>query len=574
VNINYVSIDITRIPFSRYGAYVSVTAKEGKSALTVHNVRKRFQEGPAFEVLPLRDGRAVDCKISASPSAVVCTAPEGKLRIYIRDDETLVFDSENLDLYFRSLVGYSYGSEAGEGKFRVILAGSKDYAFFSVPRGSAGMCGPYTVEHIHEWNGYPVNKKADLLVSCNDGKALAALKISMVEAEEIQGPVLPDQETEIIQKEWESFLSKMPVTTGSDEEKEFARLTWYNLWSSFVRARDVYHYDTMLMSKKTMSSVWSWDHCFNALAMAGVGSREALEQFLAPFVLQAPNGALPDMWNPNAEIVWGVTKPPIHGWCFGKLMDKFEYPEETLKEVYKYLEKWTGWWFSFRDEDHDGIPSYPQGCDSGWDNSTVFDNGYFVESPDLSAFLVLQMNTLARIAEKLEDAANVSRWKEKAGELLSGMLAHFWKGDQFVPVLSHSHAFRPDPSSLLSHIPVALGNLLDKDKLDSIAGIIEKRFLTEHGLATEAPDSPRYESDGYWRGPIWAPSTYLIVDGLRRGGHARLAEIIARRYLNMSCYIAKGNYENFDALTGMGLRAPGYTWSASVYMLLSWEYPA
>ena len=40
----------------------------------------------------------------------------------------------------------------------------------------------------------------------------------------------------------------------------------------------------------------------------------------------------------------------------------------------------------------------------------------------------------------------------------------------------------------------------------------------------------------------------------------------------MSCKKAKGNYENFDALTGKGLRAPGYTWSASVYMLLHWEF--
>ncbi|MBR3997686.1 MAG: hypothetical protein IKI93_05020 [Clostridia bacterium] len=32
------------------------------------------------------------------------------------------------------------------------------------------------------------------------------------------------------------------------------------------------------------------------------------------------------------------------------------------------------------------------------------------------------------------------------------------------------------------------------------------------------------------------------------------------------------NYENFDALTGLGRRAPGYTWAASVYMMLHLEY--
>ena len=75
----------------------------------------------------------------------------------------------------------------------------------------------------------------------------------------------------------------------------------------------------MLMSKKYMSSVWSWDHCFNALAMAKISKQKAMEQFEAPFVLQSEHGVLPDMWNPHSEIVWGVTKPPIHGWCFSRL---------------------------------------------------------------------------------------------------------------------------------------------------------------------------------------------------------------------------------------------------------------
>ncbi len=31
-------------------------------------------------------------------------------------------------------------------------------------------------------------------------------------------------------------------------------------------------------------------------------------------------------------------------------------------------------------------------------------------------------------------------------------------------------------------------------------------------------------------------------------------------------------HRNFDALTGLGRRAPGYTWAASVHMLLHREY--
>jgi hypothetical protein len=30
---------------------------------------------------------------------------------------------------------------------------------------------------------------------------------------------------------------------------------------------------------------------------------------------------------------------------------------------------------NYRDSVNDGIPDYPQGCNSGWDNSTLFDIG-------------------------------------------------------------------------------------------------------------------------------------------------------------------------------------------------------
>ena len=53
------------------------------------------------------------------------------------------------------------------------------------------------------------------------------------------------------------------------------------------------------MAKKFMTSTWSWDHCFNALAMADLGDRTmakqiALYQFSAPFYLQTEQGVLPD----------------------------------------------------------------------------------------------------------------------------------------------------------------------------------------------------------------------------------------------------------------------------------------
>ena len=82
-----------------------------------------------------------------------------------------------------------------------------------------------------------------------------------------------------------------------------------------------------------------------------------------------------------------------------------------------------------------------------------------------------------------------------------------------------------------------------------------------------SPSSPHYQADGYWRGPIWAPSTVLIEDGLRRAGHIDLADEISRRFRAL-CE-RSGFAENFDAQTGAGLRDRAYTWTASSYLILA-----
>jgi glycogen debranching enzyme len=92
-------------------------------------------------------------------------------------------------------------------------------------------------------------------------------------------------------------------------------------------------------------------------------------------------------------------------------------------------------------------------------------------------------------------------------------------------------------------------------------------WITGWGPATENPASPLYEADGYWRGPIWAPTTLLLWDGLIQQGEARLARDIARRF----CALCEksGMAENFDASSGAGLRDRAFAWTSAVYLWLS-----
>jgi len=59
----------------------------------------------------------------------------------------------------------------------------------------------------------------------------------------------------------------------------------------------------------------------------------------------------------------------------------------------------------------------------------------------------------------------------------------------------------------------------------------------------------------------------IVEAGLRAAGEVSLADEVSERFRRL-CE-RSGFAENFDALTGDGLRDRAYTWTASVYLLLA-----
>ena len=317
------------------------------------------------------------------------------------------------------------------------------------------------------------------------------------------------------------------------------------------------------MSKHWMNKVWSWDHCFNALALAGGLPGSALDQFLVVFDQQDGSGALPDSIT-HSEILHNYVKPPIHGWAAAALFDRLGTApsSDQLEQIYDKLSRWTEFWLDSRRVPGSVLPHYQHGNDSGWDNSTMFDNDRVVEAPDLAAFLVLQLTTLVTLGTRL--GHDVGPWEREREALESALFSSLWAENAFVAVGVTSGRVS-STSSLLNLMPIVLGERLNADIAARLAARIAQH-LTQWGLATELPSSSEYQADGYWRGPIWAPSTVLIEDGLRRAGHTQLADDISERFRAL-CE-ESGFAENFDALTGEGLRDRAYTWTASAYLLL------
>jgi glycogen debranching enzyme len=344
-----------------------------------------------------------------------------------------------------------------------------------------------------------------------------------------------------------------------------AELAAYVLWSATVTPSGFLARPAVLMSKHWMDKVWSWDHCFNALALAAGDPALAWHQFQLPFDHQDPGGALPDSVA-HSEVLYNFVKPPIHGWAFGHLRRLLPRPLDRaeLEETYERLARWTRFWLDHRRAPGHELPHYQHGNDSGWDNATTFDGDRLIETADLAAFLAIQLDELAALALELGHAA-AADWSNTADRIRAALVDRLWDGTRFAAHGAATDRSR-DSTSLLDLMPVILGRSLPREVLDRLAGALTAH-LTPHGLATEPVSSPHYTGDGYWRGPIWAPATVLIEDGLRRAGHTGLADEISRRFRAL-CE-KSGFAENFDAETGAGLRDRAYTWTASSYLILA-----
>jgi hypothetical protein len=61
----------------------------------------------------------------------------------------------------------------------------------------------------------------------------------------------------------------------------------------------------------------------------------------------------------------------------------------------------------------------------------------------------------------------------------------------------------------------------------------------------------------------------IITEGLEAAGEKAVAQDIRRKFCEMAA--RSGMAENFDAVTGAGLRDPGYTWTSSVFLIFAHE---
>ncbi|MFC9710928.1 amylo-alpha-1,6-glucosidase [Paenibacillus sp. NPDC056933] len=563
--------DLNIVPFSRRESFLAVSllpeSKNRQQGLYLRTVRggdDKFGEAFRIELLD-QQNQTIPFTAEASPEIVRLNSPGSAIfaEICISDSRTVRFRSKGGGIRLTFIPStYDYAYEVNKDSWEVNSF-THECRFMLT-----GLVGDMKLEV--PWDKIKSSRViAEFSMDMDTNTAEFAVEEFRTVWEPRPKWASFDNDAEAVRTEFNRWLdSSLAIPDRWQDARELAA---YITWSCLVPAEGCLTRPAMYMSKNWMTNIWSWDHCFNAMALVRHDPKLAWDQFMIFFDRQDESGLIPDFVNDKYEL-WNCNKPPIHGWTLAWMMQRTDAIRESqLREVYGPLSKWTKWWFRYRDDDGDGIPQYNHGNDSGWDNSTAFNNGIPVESPDLAAFLIIQTELLAEIAGLLGLTEESSEWRKLADDTLEKMISHFWKDGKFISLRSGTH----EPSagdSLLLFVPILLGKRLPESIRDVLLEGLreENRFLTENGWATESISSPYYIPDGYWRGPIWAPSTMLLVEGAAAAGDLELAREVSRRFCNMLS--RSGMAENFDALTGEGLRDRAFTWTSSVFLVLGHEY--
>lgn len=616
------NFDLRTVPFSRYGSFWAISELSARgerdAGLYLRSIRGGDERtGELFRIELVRDGKPVAFKAQATPALLRLEAEGGGIvELCLPEPGEVRVRGQGAGLRLSMRPGaYDHAVPQGDGVWEI---------------NSYSLECRFALEHIQglmrvdaPWE---VARCRHIVADITPAASGEPYELAIAEYRTVRKPALEAKPSfgacaERVSAEWSRWLAQtMPVPDDLADARELAA---YITWSCVVEQGGHLPRQAMYMSKNWMTNIWSWDHCFNTMALARTNPDLAWDQFMIFFDVQHEDGMLPDFMNDKFAL-WNATKPPIHGWTLGWMMDNSDtVTDARLREVYEPLCRWTRWWLEHRTDRRIGLPCYYHGNDSGWDNSTVFGAGTPVASPDLSAYLVLQMEVLSRIAERLGKPSEAGHWREQADALLQAMLRLLWNGERFVALRpadasgsgeaaatpGGSPATAPDggaaaaaggspaaarpagesaaaaastasatndglagADSLLLFVPIVLGNRLPEPvRASLVRGLQEQgRFLTGHGLATESTASPYYRPDGYWRGPIWAPSSMLLIDGLHSAGELGLAQSLARKYCAMAA--RSGMAENYDALTGDGLRDRAFTWTSSVFLVLASRY--
>ncbi|MFK8005548.1 MAG: trehalase family glycosidase [Saprospiraceae bacterium] len=420
---------------------------------------------------------------------------------------------------------------------------------------------------------------------------------------------------------WKNF--KAQTLAASDFESDTSiTLSAHisNLWKHLTREKDETIVGSSLIPLPypyivpggRFKEIYYWDSYFTMLGLAEDGKIDMVENMVKNFAyLIETIGHIP---NGNRSYFVSRSQPPFFSLMVNLLSEL--KGEEILVTYLPFLEKEYEFWMSsdsnrviqtgeyllnryFDNKDFPREESYaedvelegvfPQpmlhlraACESGWDfSSRWLADKNSLEQIRAADILPVDLNCLMHHLEKAickayqlsGDKINEQKYLELSNQRARAIKTIFYNNTITAFVDIDKVAGQSSQLTLAMLYPLFF-QLATQSQADSVAVIVEEKFLNEGGLPTTL-----IKSGQQWDAPNgWAPLQWIAVKGLDNYGHQKLAKGIAQRWCHLNEKVFKNsgkmmekyNVEDLTLDAGGGEYdvQEGFGWSNGVYLAM------
>lgn len=198
-----------------------------------------------------------------------------------------------------------------------------------------------------------------------------------------------------------------------------------------------------------------------------------------------------------------------------------------------------------------------------WDIERILERSHFTfQDLTFNCILIRANQHLREIAKTIgrKIPEDLDERIKKSEEALDNLWDGFYKQYFSRTFITHKLVKEPSISALM---PLYSG-AIDKSRAEELVKMLNStaHFGTKYPIPSVPVNSSWYNELGYWQGPTWINTNWLIVDGLKRYGFDDEAERIIKSSVEL---IAEhGPHEYFSAKTGNPAGARNFSWSASL----------
>jgi putative isomerase len=274
-----------------------------------------------------------------------------------------------------------------------------------------------------------------------------------------------------------------------------------------------------------------------------------------PFLAQAAVRA--SLTSGSVSWLRGSDPPPSSDPNYRKLQ-YYERPNGPARLTYYEKLKDTVVFWEQNRRATDGLFLWYNGVESGTDNNPAVSDApsQTTEAVDLQGYIYREYLALAFLAERLEEPRDAQLYREKAASLKTLVQQRMWSAEDgsYWNIDSRTGSF-VKVKTWTNFVPLWTGIASPAQADLMITRLLDPaQFWSPHGVRTLSKDEKLYDPDhGYWRGPVWVLSNYLMMHGLLKYGRKAEAAELADR--TVSLLVADfqrtgGMNENYNPETG------------------------